>query len=35
MKGDNIMDFIGGMTLGGVIGIFAMALITAGKDDDK
>ncbi len=29
------MDFIGGMIIGGVIGIFAMALITAGKDDDK
>lgn len=29
------MDFIGGMIIGGVIGIFAMALITAGKDDDN
>jgi len=27
------MDFIGGVIIGGVIGIFAMALITAGKDD--
>lgn len=30
-----MIDFIGGMIIGGVIGIFAMALITAGKDDDK
>ena len=29
------MDFMGGLIIGGVIGIFAMALITAGKDDDK
>jgi gas vesicle protein len=27
------MDFMGGLIIGGVIGIFAMALITAGKDD--
>ena len=30
-----MIDFIGGMIIGGVIGIFAMALITAGKDDDE
>ena len=35
MKGDNIMDFIGGMIIGSVITFFAMALVTAGKDDDK
>ena len=29
------MQFIGGMIIGGVIAFFAMALITAGKDDDK
>ena len=29
------MDFIGGMIIGGVITFFAIALITAGKDDDK
>lgn len=29
------MDFIGGMILGGVITFFAMALVTAGKDDDE
>ena len=29
------MDFIGGMIIGGVIAFFAMALITAGKGDDK
>ena len=29
------MDFMGGLIIGGVIGIFAMALITAGKDDRK
>ena len=28
-----MIDFIGGMIIGGAIGIFAMALITAGKDD--
>ena len=27
------MDFIGGMIICGVIGFFAAALITAGKDD--
>ena len=30
-----MIDFIGGMILGGVITFFAMALITAGKGDDK
>lgn len=29
------MDFIGGMIIGGVITFFAVALITAGKDDNK
>jgi len=29
------MDFIGGLIIGGVIAFFAMALITAGKDDDE
>ena len=29
------MDFIGGLIIGGVITFFAIALITAGKDDDK
>ena len=29
------MDFIGGMIIGGVIGFFAAALVTVGKDDDK
>lgn len=29
------MDFIGGMIIGGVIGFFAAALVTAGKDDDE
>ena len=29
------MNFIGGMIIGGVITFFAIALITAGKDDDK
>ena len=30
-----MIDFIGGMIIGGAITFFAMALITAGKDDDK
>ena len=30
-----MVDFIGGMILGGVITFFAVALITAGKDDDN
>ena len=30
-----MIDFIGGMIIGGVITFFAIALITAGKDDDK
>ena len=30
-----MIDFIGGMIIGGVIAFFAMALITAGKDDDE
>ena len=30
-----MIDFIGGMILGGVITFFAVALITAGKDDDN
>ena len=29
------MDFLGGLVIGGVIMFFAMALITAGKDNDK
>ncbi len=29
------MDFIGGMILGGVITFFAMAIFSAGKDDDE
>ena len=33
MKGDNIMDFIGGLVIGGVIGFFAAALFAAGKED--
>ena len=30
-----MIDFIGGMIIGGVITFFAIALITAGKDDDN
>lgn len=30
-----MIDFIGGMILGGVITFFAIALITAGKDDRR
>lgn len=30
-----MIDFIGGMIIEGAITFFAMALITAGKDDDK
>ena len=30
-----MIDFIGGMIIGGVITFFAMALITAGKDDEN
>ena len=29
------MDFISGMVIVGVIAFFAMALITAGKDDEN
>ena len=29
------MDFIGGMIIGSVITFFAMAIFSAGKDDDK
>ena len=29
------MNFIGGMIIGGVITFFAMAIFSAGKDDDK
>lgn len=29
------MEFLGGMILGGVITFFAMAIFSAGKDDDK
>lgn len=29
------MDFLGGLVIGGVIGFFAAALVTVGKDDDK
>lgn len=29
------MDFLGGLIVGGVIGFFAAALVTVGKDDDK
>lgn len=29
------MDFIGGMILGGVIMFFAMAIFSAGKDNDE
>ena len=29
------MDFIGGLIIGGVITFFAMAVFSAGKDDDK
>lgn len=29
------MDFLGGLIIGGVIGFFATALVTVGKDDDK
>ena len=29
------MDFLGGLIIGGVIGFFAAALVTVGKDDDK
>ena len=29
------MDFIGGLIIGGVITFFAMALVTARKDDDE
>ena len=29
------MEFLGGMIIGGVIGFFAAALVTVGKDDDK
>ena len=29
------MDFIGGMIIVGVITFFAMAIFSAGKDDDK
>lgn len=30
-----MIDFIGGMILGGVITFFAMAIFSAGKDDDE
>ena len=29
------MDLIGGMIIGGVITFFAMAIFSAGKDDDN
>ena len=29
------MNFIGGLIIGGVITFFAMAIFSAGKDDDK
>ena len=29
------MEFLGGMIIGGVITFFAMAIFSAGKDDDK
>ena len=29
------MDFIGGLVIGGVIMFFAIAIFSAGKDDDK
>lgn len=29
------MDFIGGMIIGGAATLFAMAIFSAGKDDDK
>ena len=35
MKGDNIMDFIGGMILGGVITFFAMAIFSAVRNCDE
>ena len=30
-----MIDFIGGMIIGGVIGFFAAAFCAAGKDDDE
>ena len=30
-----MVDFIGGMIIGGVIGFFAAAFCAAGKDDDE
>ena len=30
-----MITFVIGLFIGGIIGVFSMALVTAGKDDDK